>query len=93
MSDPNICVKYRREKYNKWVRLWDEWKPIELWDSPWRYFAGNCKTFGFWPGMKSNITLISPLINKLWNWKYRNTHLDISYTTRDTFGVINGDKK
>lgn len=72
-----VCVKYRRERYNKWVRIWDEWKPIELWDSPWRYFIGNCMTFGFWSGLKANITLLSPLANKLWNWKYRNHHLDI----------------
>jgi len=93
-TEPNICIKYRREKYNKWVRLWDEWKPIELWDSPWRYWKGNMALGGtFWRGLKINITLWSPLMNKILNWKYRNVQLDIPYTTRDTLGVIDGDKK
>lgn len=91
-TTPNICVKYRRQKYNKWVHLWDQWKPIELWDKPWRYWRGNMG-FGFWPGLRSNITLWSPLLNKLIHWKYRNVHLDISYTTRDTLGAIEGEKK
>lgn len=92
MNNPNICVKYRREKYNKWVHLWDQWKPIELWGSPWRYWRGNM-AFGFWLGLRSNITLWSPLLNKIIHWKYRNVDLDISYKTRDTLNVITGDKK
>ena len=68
MNNANICVKYRRQKYNKWVRLWDEWKPIELWDSPWKYWKGNMQMGGtFWSGLKSNITLWSPLMNKIFH--------------------------
>ena len=87
-KDANICVKYRREKYNKWVRIWDEWKPIELWGSPWKYWNGNMQF-----GIMANITLWSPLINKLYHWKYRNMRLDIQHTTKDTLGIIDGGKK
>lgn len=89
-----ICVKYRRQKYNKWVSLWDEWKPLDLWTKPWRYWRGNMRMGGgLWSGLQGNITLWSPLLNKLIHWKYRNMHLDIPYTTRDTLDVIDGGKK
>jgi hypothetical protein len=85
----NICVKYRREKYNKWVAMWDRWKPIELWGSPWKYWRGNMVMGGtFWRGFISNITLWSPLLNKLIHWKYRNMRLHVPYKTRDTLSVI-----
>jgi hypothetical protein len=70
-----VCVRYSREKSNKWLRVWDGWKPFDLHEKPWLYFRGNIRSFGFWSGLKSNITLSSPLINKLWNWKYRNMRL------------------
>lgn len=88
-----ICVKYRRQKYNKWVALWDEWKPLDLWTKPWRYYLGNFCTFGFnWHTLITNITLTSPLLNKLIHWKYSNMHLHVPYTVRDTLEVINGGK-
>ena len=74
-----VCVKYRRDKYNKWVALWNEWKPLELWDRPWQYWRGNMAMSGnLWDGLRSNITLWSPLLNKLVHWKYRNSHLSQS---------------
>lgn len=89
-----ICIKYRREKYNKWVHLWDQWKPIELWDKPWRYWHGNMVMGGtFWEGIRININLWSPLMNKILNWKYRNMYLHIPYTTKDTLEVIEGGKE
>lgn len=72
-----VCVTYRRERYNKWVSLWDDWKPLDVWTRPWRYYVGNCRTFGFWCGVRSNVCLTSPLINRLLNWKYRNARLII----------------
>lgn len=88
-----ICIKYRRQKYNKWVALWDEWKPLELWDRPWQYWHGNMSLSStFWSGVRSNICIWSPLFNKLINWKYRNMHLVVPYTTRDTLEVIDGGK-
>lgn len=90
---PNICIKYRRKKYNRFVSKWDEWKPLELWDKPWQYWRGNMSLAGgFWRGLRSNITLWSPFLNKLINWKYRNMHLDVPYSTKDTFYVIKGGK-
>jgi hypothetical protein len=85
-----ICVKYRRHKYNKWVRLWDDWKPLDLWIKPWLYWRGNMKMGA---GLRSNITLWSPLLNKIINWKYRNMHLDVRVDVRDTLEVINGGKE
>lgn len=88
-----MCVKYRRQKYNKWVSLWDEWKPLELWDRPWQYWRGNMSMNPtFWAGVRCNITLWSPLLNKLIHWKYRNMQLIVPYTTRDTLEVIDGGK-
>lgn len=89
-----ICVKYRRQQYNRWVTLWDAWKPLDLWIKPWLYWRGNMRMGGgYWNGLRSNITIWSPLLNKLIHWKYRNMHLDIPYTTRDTLDVIDGGKK
>lgn len=88
-----LCVRYRRQKYNKWVALWDEWKPLDLWIKPWRYYMGNFRTFGFnWSTVKSNICLTSPLLNNIIHWKLRNIHLVVPYTTRDTLEVIDGGK-
>jgi len=91
-TTPNLCVTYRRQKYNRWVSLWDQWKPLELWGSSQRYWRGNMH-FGFWSGLRANLTLWSPLLNKIINWKYRNMRLDIPYKTKDTLDVISGGKK
>lgn len=92
-EQPNICVTYRRKKYNRWVSLWDQWKPLELWDKPWQYWKGNMMISGsFWRGLRSNICIWSPLFNMLINWKYRNMHLDVKYSTKDTLCVIKGGK-
>lgn len=88
----NICITYRRQKYNRWVSFWDRWKPLDLHIRPWRYWRGNIKTFGFWSGFKSNIALTLPLLNMIIHWKYRNMHLDVPYTTRDTLSIIKGGK-
>ncbi len=90
----SICIQYRRKKYNKWVALWDRWKPLDLWVKPWKYWRGNFDMGGtFWQGLRSNITLWSPFLNTIIHWKYRNVHLDVPYTTRDTLDVIDGGKK
>jgi hypothetical protein len=39
------------------------------------YIRGNFKTFGFWSGLRANLTLLFPFINTVWNWKYRKDHL------------------
>jgi hypothetical protein len=43
----------------------------------WQYWRGNIKTFGLWTGLKSNLTLSFPILNTLWNWKYRKMRLHI----------------
>lgn len=86
-----ICVIYRREKYNKWVALWDRWKPLDLWIKPWRYWMGNFRAFGFnWRTLQANICLTSPFLNQIIHWRLRNVHLHVPYTTRDTLEVIEG---
>lgn len=88
-----ICVQYRRKKYNKWVALWDRWKPLNLRIKPWRHYMGNFRTFGFnWKTLIANITLTSPLLNNLTHWKIRHLELHVPYTTRDTLEVIEGGK-
>lgn len=88
-----ICVQYRRQKYNKWVSLWDEWKLLDLWIKPWRYYIGNFRIFGWnWNTFIANICLTSPLLNKIIHWKIRHLHLEVPYTTRDTLEVIDGGK-
>ena len=44
------------------------------WDQ-WRFWRGNIKTFGLWSGLKGSFTLSFPIINTLWNWKYRKARL------------------
>lgn len=93
MAIMTMCVKYRRQKYNKWVAAWDRWKPLELHDKPWQYWRGNMSISPtLWSGIRSNICLWSPLLNKVIHWKYRNMHLIVPYTTRDTLEVIDGGK-
>jgi len=68
-----ICVKYRRQKYNKWVSLWDRWKPLDIWNKPWRYYLGNFRTFGWkWSTLLSNICITSPLLNSIIYLRLRN---------------------
>lgn len=43
----------------------------------WGYVVGNCKTFGFWSGMRSNVTLLFPFLNTIIHWKYRKMSLEI----------------
>lgn len=88
-----MCVKYRRQKYNKWVALWDRWKPLELWDKPWQYWKGNMSISPtFWSGVRSNVCIWSPLLNQIIHWQYRNLRLVVPCTTRDTLEVIEGGK-
>lgn len=90
-----LCVQYRRQKYNKWVFLWDRWKPLDLWIKPWRYWMGNFRIFGFnWSTLRANICLTSPFLNQIIHWKQirEGLHLEVPYTTRDTLEVIDGGK-
>lgn len=49
---------------------------MKLIDWPMRqYIRGNFQAFGLWQGLKVNITLMSPLLNLLIHWKYRNSQL------------------
>jgi hypothetical protein len=41
----------------------------------WRYWSGNISTFGFLSGLRGSICLSFPIINTLWNWKYRKRRL------------------
>jgi len=42
----------------------------------WRFWIGNFRTFGFWMGLKGSLTLSFPIVNTIWNWKYRKMRLD-----------------
>lgn len=44
------------------------------WDKR-QYIRGNFIAFGVWQGLIANITLMSPLLNTLINWKHRNKTL------------------
>jgi hypothetical protein len=41
----------------------------------WRFIVGNFKTFGFWLGLRGNVTLMFPFLNTLINWKWRRHRL------------------
>jgi len=41
----------------------------------WKFWRGNFKTFGFWNGLRSNLTLSFPILNTLIHWKYRKHYL------------------
>lgn len=41
----------------------------------WQYWRGNFRAFGFWSGLKGNLTLSFPIINILWNWRHRKARL------------------
>ena len=43
----------------------------------WGYVFGNVRMFGFWDGMRANLTLYFPFANTLINWKHRKAHLEI----------------
>ena len=79
-------IRYRRKTANRFVMLWDEWKPVELFHrDAWR---GTYRMFGF----RSWLCIASPLANKIIHWKNRHKHLVVPYSTRDTLSVIPGDK-
>jgi len=39
------------------------------------FIMGNFQTFGFWSGLRSNLTLMFPFLNTILNWKYRKHRL------------------
>lgn len=41
----------------------------------WRFWRGNIQAFGWFGGMRGNLTLSFPFLNTLINWKYRNARL------------------
>ena len=43
----------------------------------WKYWRGNIKTFGFWPGLHGSICLTFPIYNTLRHWKHRKSRLVI----------------
>jgi hypothetical protein len=78
ICDENVCVSYYRNRSNKLLYLWDQWKLFDLHGKPWRYWRGNIKTFGLWSGLRGSITLSSPFMNKILNWKHRNKSLGLN---------------
>jgi hypothetical protein len=44
------------------------------------YITGNVRMFGFWGGMRANLTLYFPVINTLIHWKYRKDGLGLLET-------------
>lgn len=82
-------MKVIKVHVSKIMKFWNEWKPLDLNIKPWLYWKENMAiSSSLWDGLKANITLWSPLLNKLIYWKYRNMYLDIKYTTRDTLEII-----
>lgn len=41
----------------------------------WEFWPGNIRMFGFWGGMRGNLTLSFPVLNMLLNWKHRKSKL------------------
>lgn len=41
----------------------------------WRFWPGNMRMFGFWSGLRSNLTLSFPILNTLLNWEHRKSRL------------------
>lgn len=41
------------------------------------YVKGNFRTFGYWSGLRANITLMFPFLNTIINWKHRKSSLEI----------------
>ena len=65
------CWICGEETKKLWPALWEHLKPID-WEG--RYFIkGNYQTFG----LRSVITLMSPLLNTIIHWKYRKHRLRI----------------
>jgi len=47
------------------------------WDQ-WQYWRGNIRTFGFWNGLRSSVTLSFPILNTLIHWRYRKATLSLA---------------
>ena len=58
------------EESKRWfaATVW-HFRPID-WEQR-HYVLGNFRTFGFWSGLRSNVTLLFPVMNTLLNWRVR----------------------
>lgn len=45
------------------------------------YIRGNFKMFGLWSGLRANLTLMSPFLNTILNWKHRKGKLEFEAET------------
>lgn len=69
------CLICNGETSKPFVAFVYHFRPINWADR--KYIRGNFKTFGFWAGLRANVTLIFPFLNTILNWKYRKMHLEI----------------
>lgn len=67
-----ICGEETKQPFA--AAVW-HFRPL-AWDDR-KYVWGNMTTFGFWGGLRANVTLMFPFINTIWNWKYRKLKLVI----------------
>lgn len=51
------------------------------------FFRGNL-SFGFWSGLRANLTLNSPLANFLLNWRHRNSELRFDESDLENAAII-----
>ncbi len=71
----NHCVVCGEITSNPFAAVVYHFRPFE-WHEP-KYIIGNIRAFGFWAGMRANISLYFPFANTLIHWKYRKMKLAI----------------
>ena len=69
------CIICGDETKRPYAAAVEHFRPF-AWHDP-KYIRGNIKTFGFWSGMRGNITLYFPFLNTLIHWRYRKSRLEI----------------
>lgn len=69
------CVVCGAVTDQPFVAAVNHFRPFE-WHDP-KYIMGNIRAFGFWSGLRSNVSLYFPFLNTLLNWKYRKMALEI----------------
>lgn len=80
MADKRYCAICGDETIHPFAAFVQHFRPYA--GGNWGYVVGNCKTFGFWSGMRSNLTLLSPVMNTIIHWKYRKMKLEIGEEPR-----------
>lgn len=74
MNQPSRSCLVCGDICDKWIQATiHHFRPID-WEQR-SFIRGNFKAFGVWSGLRANITLLFPVMNTLFNWKYRKSRL------------------